>query len=354
MKHQPNSLTRLPAEWEKQGAVLLAWPHPGTPWKPVLHKIEPVFAAIASTISRYANLIIAVHDTRHVWKKLGNAGTNLNRITLAEIETNDTWTRDYGPITVIRSGAPVLLKYIFNGWGRKYPAGKDNRATTLLHSSGIFGRTVIRHKPIVLEGGSIDSDGNGTILTTSTCLLNPNRNPSLSKTAIGKCLKKDLGAKRILWLDHGYLEGDDTNSHVDTLARFGPGNAIIYVACDDRRDSHFHELKMMEAEIQALRTPSGKPYRLFPLPWPSTKLDSHGNRMPATYANFLILNGAVIMPFYRDKNDRKALNVIKKAFPGYKVEGIDCLPLILQHGSLHCSTMQIPAEVFERATIRKI
>lgn len=348
MKSRANSKIRLPAEWEKQGAVLLAWPHPYTLWASYIEQAEQVVLAVAAAISRYSNLIIIARDTKCTWKKLRKAGVNLDRITLADVNTNDIWTRDYGPITVLKSGMPVLVKFRFNGWGRKYPSAKDNLATERLHNTGIFGSTPIRRERIVLEGGSVDSDGKGTILTTSTCLLNPNRNPSLSKSVIERYIRKALGAKQILWLNHGQLEGDDTDAHVDTLARFAPGNAIVYVSCNDRKDRHYTELKMMEAELKALRTLSGGRYKLFPLPWPSAKYDSKDNRMPATYANFLVINGAVLVPVYRDRNDKKALKIIRRAFPGYKIEGIDCRTLIRNHGSLHCITMQIPSEVFKQ------
>ncbi len=351
MKPKSSSKIRLPAEWEKQGAVLLAWPHPHTLWASYIEKAEQVVLTVAEAISRHSNLIILARDTRYTWKKLRKAGVDLNRVTLADVNTNDIWTRDYGPITILKSGAPVLVKFKFNGWGHKYPSVKDNLATERLQKAGIFGKAPIRREHIVLEGGSIDSDGKGTILTTSTCLLNPNRNPPLSKSAIEKHLKKALGAKQILWLNHGQLEGDDTDGHVDTLARFAPDNAIVYVSCNDKKDTHYTELKMMEAELKAFRTLSGSRYRLFPLPWPSAKYDSKDNRMPATYANFLIINGSVLVPVYRDRNDRKALNVIRKAFPGFKVEGIDCRTLIRNHGSLHCITMQIPAGVFKAQQI---
>lgn len=336
---------RLPAEWERQDAVMLAWPHKDTYWAPVLKQVEPVFTAIAAAISRRSNVIIAVRNPSHVWKLLKKAGADLEQVALSEVATNDTWARDFGPITILESGTPVLLKYVFNGWGRKYPSSRDNLVATHMHSAGIFGGARLRHEKFVLEGGSIDSDGASTILTTSRCLLNTNRNPALSKSAIETRLKRSLGAKRILWLDHGHMEGDDTDGHVDTLARFAPGNVIVYVACDDPRDTHFTELKRMETELKSFRNSSGKPYRLLPLPWPAVKFDRKGNRMPATYANFLVTNGVVLVPTYRDKKDARALRVIRMAFPRYTVEGIDCLPLIQQHGSLHCLTMQLPAGV---------
>ncbi|OGV68133.1 MAG: agmatine deiminase [Lentisphaerae bacterium RIFOXYA12_FULL_48_11] len=348
MKPRTNSQTRLPAEWEKQGAVLLAWPHPHTLWASYIDQAEQVVLAVASAISRHAHLIFIASDTKYTWKKLKKAGVDLNRVVLVDVNTNDIWTRDYGPITVLKSGSPVLVKFRFNGWGRKYPSAKDNLAIERLQKAGVFGDTPIRHERIVLEGGSIDSDGKGTILTTSTCLLNPNRNLPISKSAIEKHLRTALGAKQILWLNHGQLEGDDTDAHVDTLARFAPNNAIVYVSCSDKKDRHYTELKMMEAELKALRTLSGSRYKLFPLPWPAAKYDSKDNRMPATYANFLIINGAVLVPVYKDKNDQKALRIIRRAFPGYKVDGIDCRTLIRNHGSLHCITMQIPSSVFEK------
>jgi agmatine deiminase len=211
-----------------------------------------------------------------------------------------------------------------------------------MHAANLFGCTPLRSQHLVLEGGSIESDGRGTILTTSACLLSPNRNPGLTKAQIERQMLALFGARRMLWLDHGHMEGDDTDAHVDTLARLAPGDTIVYVACDDRTDAHYADLKAMEDELKALRTAAGKPYRLLPLPWPAAKFDEDGNRLPATYANFLVLNGAVLAPTYRDKADAVALKVIGKAFPGHDIIGIDCTPLIGQHGSLHCVTMQIP------------
>jgi agmatine deiminase len=198
---------------------------------------------------------------------------------------------------------------------------------------------------LILEGGSIESDGKGTILTTAECLLNPNRNPHLSRQEIEEELLSLLGAEEVLWLENGYLAGDDTDSHIDTLARFAPDDTILYVACDDPDDEHFESLKAMREELETFRTRDDKPYRLLPLPWPQARHDENGQRLPATYANFLVINGAVLVPTYDDPSDATALKIIAKAFPGRKIIGIDCLPLIEQHGSLHCVTMQMPKGV---------
>jgi agmatine deiminase len=196
-----------------------------------------------------------------------------------------------------------------------------------------------------LEGGSIESDGCGTLLTTSQCLLNPNRNPDLNSEQIEKELRDTLGCQRILWLHHGHLLGDDTDAHVDTLARLAPNDTILYVVCDDPRDEHYPALSRMAEELAAFRTEAGQPYRLLPLPWPAARFDDDGQRLPATYANFLIINGAVLVPTYDDPQDAQALITVGAAFPDREIIGIDCSAIILQHGSLHCLTMQLPQGV---------
>ena len=314
-------LRRLPAEWEPQDAVLLAWPHAGTDWAPVLKEACNTFDAIASTISLFQKVII-VRPDRY------------------DVPTNDTWTRDYGPITVEEEGQPVLLDFTFNGWGGKYPADKDHAVTRNLHQQGAFGKTRLRSIDMVLEGGSIESDGEGTLLTTAKCLLNSNRNPRMTKEQVEERLSEELGVKRILWLEHGELAGDDTDAHIDTLARLCPNKTILYVSCNDPADEHYDELKAMERELESFED-----YRLLPLPWPSARFDAEGNRLPATYANYLVINGAVLVPTYNDPADEHALEVVQKAFPDREIVGIDCRTLILQHGSLHCATMQIPAGV---------
>ena len=332
---------RLPAEWEPQDAVLICWPHEKTNWAPYLNEAEAVFMDIAEAITRFEKLIVVTCDKSCLHTKLAARGIPMDRVVLYEIESNDVWARDFGPITIYEDGKPVLLDFTFNGWGKKHKAGLDNQITTKLYAMDAFGKTPLRAVDLILEGGSIESDGSETLLTTAECLLNPNRNKHLNKKQIEAELTSELAVKKFLWLENGWLAGDDTDSHIDTLARFCPDNTILYVKCGDPTDDHFPALRNMEDELKKMET-----FQLLPLPWPKAKFDADGKRLPATYANFLIINGAVLVPTYNDPaNDAAALATVKKAFPDCEIIGIDCSTLILQHGSLHCVTMQIPKGV---------
>lgn len=323
----------------------MAWPHENSDWQPYISLVEPVFAQIALQISKFEKVLIIAAEPSQVKGQMIASGADMGAISIVSPQTNDTWTRDFGPITVLAGGRPLLLDFAFNGWGLKFPSNHDNQVTRILHLSGSFGTTPLRTPGLVLEGGSIESDGRGTLLTTSRCLLDRNRNPHLGKEEIEAFLASELGARHFLWLDHGYLAGDDTDSHIDTLARLCPDDTILYIKCDDPSDEHYQALSKMEEELRSFRTSSGTPYRLVPLPFPSPCYDEEGNRLPATYANYLVINGAVLVPTYGDKHDGAALEAVRSVFPGRSVIGIDCLPLILQHGSLHCVTMQIPKGV---------
>jgi agmatine deiminase len=261
------------------------------------------------------------------------------------LPSNDTWSRDFGPLAIYSGNRPQLLDFGFNGWGLKFAAGHDNLISRRLQRLGLFGATPLRTVGLILEGGSIESDGAGTLLTTAECLLNPNRNPHLTRAELEQQLGTLLGVRHWLWLENGYLAGDDTDSHIDTLARLCPDDTIVYVACDDPADEHYDALQRMAKELLAFRSRAGRPYRLLPLPWPRPCFDSDGTRLPATYANFLVVNGAVLVPTYADPADAAALSVIGQAFPGREIVAIDCRPLIRQHGSLHCVTMQLPKGV---------
>ncbi len=335
---------RFPAEWEEQDGVLLAWPHEATDWRLHLDVVEPVFIEIVRSISRFERVLLVVADELAIERQLTDAGVDMANVRLLPVESNDTWARDFGPVTVMEEGKPLLLDFGFNGWGLKFPAGLDNLITGRLCKLGAF-RAEREIVGLVMEGGSLESDGSGTILTTAECLLSPNRNPHLSRPEIEAVLVRELGAEHVLWLENGYLAGDDTDSHVDTLARLCPDDTIVYQSCDDPADEHYGALSAMAKELAAVRTRDGRPYRLLPLPWPEARFDDDGQRLPATYANFLVINRAVLVPTYGDKNDGAALAVIRSAFPGREVTGIDCSPLILQHGSLHCVTMQLPKGV---------
>lgn len=327
----------LPPEWATQDFIQLTFPHEGTDWAYMLDEVNACFVEIAQAILRFQNVLIVCQDKQHTQQLL--RGVKGKEICFVELPTNDTWARDHGGITVFEDNQKVICDFAFNGWGKKFEADLDNQITAALYKKGAFGEDAVyrNHLDFVLEGGSIESDGEGTLLTTSKCLLSDNRN-DLSKQEIEAKLKNFFGLKRVLWLHHGYLEGDDTDSHIDTLARFCTADTIAYVQCDDRSDTHFKELQLMEQELKAFRTLDGKPYNLIALPM-ADPVYHEGERLPATYANFLIINGAVLVPTYDSPKDKTAMNLLQAAFPDRAIIGINCLPLIKQHGSLHCVTM---------------
>ncbi len=336
---------RLPAEWEPQAGIQLTWPHADSDWGDALDVVEPCFVDIACAISRHEPVLVVAPDPDHVHELLRLSGANSAHVRIAQAPSNDAWARDHAPITVLEDGQPVLLDFVFNGWGRKFPAELDNALSRRLHAQGVFGGAPLRSIDFVLEGGAIDSDGAGTLLTTSQCLLTDTRNPAFDRPGIEEVLRAHLGVTRVLWLHSGCLEGDDTDSHIDTLARFCSADTIAYVGCDRREDPHYGPLRAMEEELRVFRKADGEPYRLVRLPLPSPHHDLHGQRLPATYANFLIVNGAVLVPIYGDTHDAVALARLTGAFPNHQIVPIDCRPLILQHGSLHCVTMQYPKGV---------
>ena len=331
----------LPAEWYPQSAVQLTWPHVDTDWAPILDEVIPCFVAIAKEVIKREKLLIVCPDAEAVRAQLGEVEES--RILFREMETNDTWARDHGGISLFDQGQPIIYDFVFNGWGMKFAANKDNLITRNLAAQHTFAADipVINMQPFVLEGGSIESDGAGTLLATVECLASVNRNEYLQKEELEAYLKEVFGVQRILWLENGYLAGDDTDSHVDTLARFCRVDTIAYVQCTDETDEHFEELQAMEQELQAFRQMNGEPYRLVPLPM-ADPVEWEEERLPATYANFLIMNGAVLVPFYDSPKDEEARKALQQVFPEREVIGINCLPLIKQHGSLHCVTMQYP------------
>ena len=343
---------RLPAEWEPQDAIQLTWPHKGTDWLPLLAAVIPVYERLVQLLVRKGHVIIGAPaaEVDALQRRFAKLAIPSDKLHIYPVASDDTWARDHGPITVETANGLCLLDYQFTGWGNKYPCEQDNKITSRLYQQGAYLGAKIQHCQLVLEGGAIESDGNGTLLTTAQCLLNPNRNPALDQTEIEEQLRRDLGVEKINWLHHGAMEGDDTDSHIDTLARLCPHDVIAYQACDDETDSHYHELNLMAEELKNMTSSSGKHYQLVPLPWPSPKYDEEGHRLPATYANFLIFNQMVIVPTYRDAQDAEALAQLTKAFPGYQIEGLDCLTIIHQHGSLHCITMQLPRGTLAKGT----
>ena len=334
---------RLPAEWEPQSAIQFTFPHANSDWADSLDEAVSCFVECIETVSRFEKVLVVCRNREEVAAHLRNAVQE--NLILAECPSNDTWARDHGAITVEEDGQLALLDFMFTGWGLKFPAFHDNLITGRLHGKGVFGQLPLRRPGLALEGGGIETDGQGTLLTTAECLLSLNRNPHLSQAELEARLTEWLGVDRFLWLRHGYLAGDDTDSHIDTLARMCPNDAIAYVRCDDPNDEHYAALRAMEAELQAFRTREGKPYTLAPLPWPEACYAADGHRLPATYANFLIINGAVLMPIYGLPQDEKALEAIAPCFPDREIIGVNCRPLIEQHGSLHCISMQYPEGV---------
>lgn len=333
-------MKRVPAEWERQQCVLMSFPHEETDWAQsdaALKEALSPFIRIAQAIAYKEAVYIICKDKT----KIASMFCSPRNLTFIEIPTNDTWIRDYGYISLKENEIKKLLDFTFDGWGGKFEASLDNAVNTTLHKKGYMGTTPLEKLDFVLEGGAIESDGKGTILSTSTCLCNPNRNGGLTKNQVEEKLKLMLGAERILWLNHGYLAGDDTDSHIDTLARFVNTESIVYVKCEDKEDEHYEALQKMEEELKKFKTIDGKPYTLYALPMCEAKYHEKGQRLPATYANFLICNGAIIYPTYNDKSDKKVGEIFKMLFPEKEIIPVNCLKLIEQGGSLHCSTMQV-------------
>lgn len=339
-----NNRTFLP-EWFTQSGVQITWPHKDTDWNYILQDVTNFYIRLTFEIATRETLLIVTPYKEEVEKLLKEQLPlrATKHILYAECPTDDTWARDHGFLSVATRDGIELLDFQFNGWGGKYKSSLDNAINKQI-------RPVLQGKYVdcldfVLEGGSVETDGNGTLLTTERCLLNPNRNPLLQREDIESLLSERLGIKHFLWLKHGFLAGDDTDSHIDTLARLCPNQTIAYVKCDDRNDEHYADLKIMEEELQMFRTPDNQPYHLVSLPLP-LPIYEEGERLPATYANYLVMNTTVLCPTYsQPKTDEIALRTLRQIFPDHDVVGIDCRTLIRQHGSLHCATMQYPKGV---------
>lgn len=322
---------------------MIAWPHAGTDWVARLDAVESTYLALAAAITRFETLIVCTPDA-HVRARaqqlLTAHGVNPRQVRFVEVSYNDTWLRDSGPITLRDpAGHILLLDFRFTGWGGKFDADSDDALVQALVEHGVFDRA--RHQRIdwALEGGAVESDGAGSLLSTWQCMHL--RHPDLDRETLGQQLAAHLHAERVMWLDHGHLQGDDTDAHIDTLARLAPDNHLVFQACDDADDTHYTPLARMRMELESLRTLAGEPYRLHALPWPRPILDE-GRRLAASYANYLVLNGAVLVPAYDDPADTAAAAVVAAAHPGREIISIPCRPLIWQNGSLHCITMQLP------------
>ena len=337
-----SKLLRFPAEWEPQSAILVAWPHSGTDWADRLESVEATYVDLVAAITRFEIAVICVADAElesRVGALLASSKADPARVRFERLPYDDTWLRDSGPITLRDGLGFSLLDFHFTAWGGKFEAGLDDRIVETLDGRGLFQNSRRERIDFALEGGGVETDGHGTLLSTWRCLHE--RHPDLDRDQITGRLKAWLHQRRVLWLDHGYLEGDDTDAHIDTLARFAAPDAIVYQGCQDPTDSHFPELRAMASELAAFKREDGSHYRLFELPWPQPILDE-GRRLAASYANFLIVNGAVLMPAYGDVADAAATNVLADAFPCREIVPVPCRSLIWQNGSLHCLTMQLP------------
>lgn len=337
---------RFIPEWEPVEYVLLALPNKDTDWNYILTEAIDQYKRLVKAISDEGLKVLLlcdnVEEARMIMKDC-----HQDNILYVLAEYNDTWTRDYGMISVVRNERLRALDFGFNAWGLKFAADKDNLVNLNLDKKGLLQPMTYRNeRDFVLEGGSVESDGTGTVMTTSKCLQSSNRNGGKTKAELNRELLDRLGADHVLWLDHGALEGDDTDSHIDTLARLAPNDTIVFTGTKNFDDPQFESLLAMRAQLTLFRTAEGNPYNLVELPLPDPVFDENGSRLPATYANYLVANGVIFMPTYSQPDkDELAMRSIKIAFPEHKVVGVDCRTLLHQHGSLHCATMQIPSGI---------
>ena len=334
----------LAAEWAPQHSVLLCWPHQDTDWRPWLDELERFYLDLAALLLHHQRLLILCRDDphrRHIRERLGARGLPLQQITLIPLPYDDTWVRDYGPLSLLDQQGKALLKdFRFNGWGGRYPAEQDDRVSRRLADRGLFRGTPFQSIDFTLEGGALETDGAGTLLATRRSLIDERRNPGMGKERVEALLSRELGIERFLWLQHGALTGDDTDGHIDTLVRFADPETLLHVtALPDDPDRP--GLQRMARELRGFRTAQGRPYRLVPLPAPAPVQDPDGRRLPASYANFLITGGAVLAPVYGDPADEPLCRCLESCFPGREIVPVDCRPLIRQNGSLHCATLPL-------------
>ncbi len=322
-------MRRLIAEFEEQSFTQIIFPHKHSDWLEYLQEAQECFVNIINTIIKYQPCLVVCDNIAEVKSHFQNH----KNLFFVEYQTDDTWARDCSALCIEEDAQVKLLDFTFNGWGNKFEASKDNAMSqALAHCYS----APVKSVDFILEGGGIETNGDGLVLCTSECMLNKNRNSELSKELITQKLQEYFGADEVLYLHHGYLAGDDTDSHIDTLARFINKDTIMYVQCTDKNDEHFQELRLMELELLEF----AKKYKLKLIPLPMcSAVYFQEERLPATYANFLFVEGAILVPVYNVKEDEKALEIFKKTFHDRDVIAIECSTLIKQHGSLHCVTM---------------
>ncbi|MGB2553186.1 agmatine deiminase family protein [Campylobacter sp. MOP51] len=315
---------RAYAEWEKQELLFLSLPHKNSDWRPYLNEILDSYEELVAAITPFQKCVLICPDEGIFNSRFAK----FDNVEFVKIDTNDTWIRDYGMIDVENVDKILSYDFKFNAWGGKFESSKDNAVNLELIKRF---KTNLQEIDFILEGGSVEFNGQGTLLTTETCLLNDNRNSKFSKDQIEERLKELFGLNRVIWLKHGFIKGDDTDSHIDTLARFISPDTIAYACTDDKNDEHYEELEKMKQELKKTG------FNLLPLPLPSPKF-YEGKRLGCTYANFIFVNGALIVPIYDDKNDKIVLERLAKALPNHKIIGVNSLVFVRQNGSLHCSS----------------
>lgn len=341
-----NQTTKLLPEWSPQEAVLLSWPDLETDWAHWLLEVQSTYIELINAINKFScSVLLLVRPTEI--KTVKALLSDTSKVLLIPAEYNDTWIRDYGFLTCEINSEMHPFSFQFNGWGNKFSAHKDNKINNSVLAC--LCRNPMTEYDLVLEGGAVEIDSDGLLLSTKLCLTNPQRNGNLQLTGYQKHFSKTLGATKSVILKNGHLEGDDTDGHIDTLVRFTPeNNLVIQTAFNRPLDSHFAGLQALVEECQQL-LPKRK---IFKLPLPYIK-NNEDERLPASYANFLISNQCIFAPIYGQPEDDKALNVLASAYSGFKIIPINCHSLVQQFGSLHCISMQVPTYTLKPEIIKQ-
>lgn len=317
-------MKRAIAEWSEQELLMLALPHEKTDWKPYLEDILKAYESFVSAVSAYQKVLLITPNERIFTQRFAK----FDNVEFFKCPTNDTWIRDFGAIDIVEGERLVSLDFTFNAWGGKFQSDLDNAVNSKLFKEHF--KSELREVALILEGGSVEFNGAGTLLTTTKCLLNANRNAHLSKDELEKRLKELFGLTNIIWLENGFIRGDDTDSHIDTLARFVDENTIAHCVCEDEKDEHFLPLNLMQKELEKTN------FKLLPLPLPKPKFYGK-QRLATTYANFVFINGALIVPSYDDENDKKVCEILARALPNRKIIPVRAEVFLRQNGSLHCA-----------------
>lgn len=340
----------LPAEWAPQGAVMLIWPHDRTDWADSLDRVEAALAAFALAITRFEWLVVVCRDKavrKRALERLIGAGCNRAALATVLVDSDDTWARDIAPIPVVDDELPLLVDCRFNGWGNRHAHDRDRAFGRNLVDAAGFATLGYESAPIVLEGGAIESDGAGTLLVNRPAVLDSGRNPDLDQAGAGDLFRRHFGVERTLWLDVPPLPGDDTDGHIDTLARFCSTDTIAHTAPGEGEDAASATHAALAEQVAALRTADGQRYATIPLPAPRPVRADDGTPLPATYANFLLVNGGVLVPAYADTADGTAVERLQAAFPERTVVPVPARTFLEQGGALHCLTMPLPEGVLE-------